>query len=156
MERVRWLTAREERAWRALQFMQMRLEAAIARQLAAESGLSYPDYLVLVALTDAPEGRLRPFELGRVLGWEKSRLSHQVARMAGRGLVEKQACDSDRRGAYVAVTSTGRKEIAAAAPGHVRIVRGLFVDRLTPDELDVIATAAERVLAEMDAGGGAP
>jgi len=150
MDRVRWLTAREERAWRALQFMQMRLEAAIARQLTAESGLSYPDYLVLIALTDAPEGRLRQFELGRVLGWEKSRLSHQVARMAQRGLVEKQACDSDRRGAYVAVTTEGRKEIAAAAAGHVRTVRRLFVDRLTADELDVIATAAERVLAEMD------
>ena len=147
---MRWLTAREERAWRALQFMQMRLEAAIGQRLAAESGLSYPDYLVLVALTDAPEGRLRPFELGRVLGWEKSRLSHQVARMAERGLVEKQACASDRRGAYVAVTAKGRKEIAAAAPGHVRAVRSLFVDRLTRDELDVVATVAERVLAGMD------
>lgn len=150
MQKVRWLTAREERAWRALQFMQMRLEAAIARRLAAESGLSYPDYLVLVALTDAPDGRLRPFELGRVLGWEKSRLSHQVARMADRGLVGKQACAADRRGAYVAVTAKGRKEIAAAAPGHVRAVRALFVDRLTAEELDVITAAAERVLAAMD------
>lgn len=150
MEPVRWLTAREERAWRALQFMQMRLEAALARRLAAESGLSYPDYLVLIALTDAPDGRLRPFELGRVLGWEKSRLSHQVARMADRGLVEKQACPSDRRGAYVAVTAEGRAEITAAAPGHVRAVRALFVDRLTPGELDVVATVAERVLARMD------
>lgn len=146
---VQWLNEREERAWRALQFMQMRLEAAIARQLAAESALSYPDYLVLIALTDAPEGRLRPFELGRVLGWEKSRLSHQVARMADRGLVEKQACADDRRGAYVAVTSTGRTEIAKAAPGHVAAVRRLFVDRLTLDELDVITAAAERVLAAM-------
>jgi hypothetical protein len=40
---------REERAWRSLQFMQMRLEGELARQLAG-SGLSHPDYLVLVAL----------------------------------------------------------------------------------------------------------
>jgi len=146
----RWLDAREERAWRALQFMQMRLESALARQLAAESGLSYPDYLVLVALTDHPDGRLRLFELGRVLGWEKSRLSHHVGRMAERGLVKKEKCDPDRRGAFVSITKKGRREIEAAAPGHVRTVRRLFVDQLTPEQLDVIADAAEKVLAEMD------
>ena len=104
MSEVRWLDEREERAWRALQFMQMRLEGELARQLAADSGLSYPDYLVLVALTDRPDGRMRLFELAGVLGWEKSRLSHHVARMADRGLVKKEKCDSDRRGAYVVVT----------------------------------------------------
>ena len=147
---VRWLNEREERAWRALQFMQMRLEAGLAGQLATEAGLSYPDYVVLVALTDQPGGRLRLFELGRKLGWEKSRLSHHVARMAGRELVEKQKCDSDRRGAYVAITPRGRREIEAAAPGHVRTVRQLFIDRLTPEEIDVVASIAERVLAALD------
>jgi DNA-binding MarR family transcriptional regulator len=147
---VRWLSEREERAWRALQFMQMHLEAELARQLATHSGLSYPDYVVLVALTDHPQGRQRLFELGRVLGWEKSRLSHHVARMAERGLVKKERCGADRRGAYVAVTARGRKEIAAAAPGHVATVRRLFVDPLTPEQLDVIAAAAETVLAQLD------
>ncbi len=150
MSDVRWLTQPEERAWRALQFMQMRLEAELARQLAMDSGLSYPDYLVLVALTDHPDGRLRLFELGRVLSWEKSRLSHHVARMAERGLVKKEKCDADRRGAFVAVTSKGHKEIGAAAPGHVATVRRLFVDVLTPGQLDIIADAAEAVLAQLD------
>jgi len=151
MTDVPWLDEREERAWRALQFMQMRLEARLARQLAVESGLSYPDYLVLVALTDDPHGRLRLFELGEVLGWEKSRLSHHVARMAERRLVTKEKCDSDRRGAYVAITNEGRKEIEAAAPGHVAAVRRLFLDHLTADELDAITTAADKVLADIDA-----
>ncbi len=150
MTKVRWLNAPEERAWRALQFMQMRLEAEIVRQLALDSGLSYSDYVVLVALTDQPDGRLRLFEVGRVLGWEKSRVSHQVARMAERGLVKKDKCGSDRRGAYVAVTAKGREEIGAAAPGHVATVRRLFVDVLTPAQLDVIADAAEAVLARFD------
>jgi DNA-binding MarR family transcriptional regulator len=150
MDEVRWLDEREERAWRALQFMQMRLEAQLARQLAAGSGLSYPDYLVLITLTDDPDGRLRLLELRRILGWEKSRLSHQVARMAERGLVTKEKCDSDRRGAYVTVTGKGRKEIRAAAPGHVAAVRRLFIDVLTSEQLDVIADAAEAVLARLD------
>src|SRR5687768_6762487 len=104
MAKVRWLTEREERAWRAVQFMQMRLEGELGRQLAADSRLSYPDYLVLVALTDRDDGRMRLFELAATLGWEKSRASHHVNRMVGRGLVTKERCDSDRRGAYVVAT----------------------------------------------------
>jgi DNA-binding MarR family transcriptional regulator len=154
VEPVRWLDDREERAWRALQFMQMRLTAELSRQLAADSSLSYPDYLVLVALTDHPDGRLRPFELGRELGWEKSRLSHHVARMAERGLVTREACASDRRGAYVVVTPAGRAELEAAAPGHVAAVRRLFVDRLTPAQLDALGDAAEAVLTGLDAPAG--
>lgn len=150
MEDVPWLKEEQERAWRALQFMQMRLDGELARQLAAESGLSYSDYVVLVALTDRPDGRMRLFELAAVLGWEKSRLSHHAARMADRGLVKKQKCDADRRGAYVVVTKRGRKELEAAAPGHVAAVRRLFVDRLTPNQLAAIGDAAEAVLAGFD------
>jgi DNA-binding MarR family transcriptional regulator len=146
MKKPRWLDEREARAWRALQLMQMRLSGELAKQLAAESGLSYQDYLVLVALTDQSDGQLRLNELGHLLGWEKSRLSHHIARMSERGLVKKVRCDTDRRGAFVAVTRRGRREIEAAAPGHVSTVRELFIDRLTPDQLDVIAAAAEAVL----------
>ena len=151
-----WLDEREERAWRALQFMQMRLEGALARQLAADSGLSYPDYLVLVALTDQPDGRLRMFELAEVLGWEKSRLSHHIGRMVDRGLVKKQKCDADRRGSYVVVTARGRREISAAAPGHVATVRRLFVDVLTPEQLDAIGGAAGEVLVALEQHSGGP
>lgn len=150
-DEVRWLDAREARAWRALQHMQLRLVGELARQLAAESGLSYPDYVVLVALTARPEGRLRLYQLAEALGWEKSRLSHHVARMSARGLVDKEPCDDDRRGAYVVVTPRGREEIDAAAPGHAAAVRRLFLDQLTPEQLDAVADAAEAVLAGMDA-----
>jgi DNA-binding MarR family transcriptional regulator len=147
---IRWLTEREGRAWRALQFMQMRLDGELARLLAADSALSYPDYVVLVALTDRPDGRLRMFELAAVLGWEKSRLSHHIARMANRGIVDKEPCDDDRRGAYVVVTTRGRRELEAAAPGHVAAVRRLFIDLLTDQQLDTIADVAETVLAALD------
>jgi DNA-binding MarR family transcriptional regulator len=146
MTTVRWLNEAEERAWRALQFMQMRLEGELARQLAADSGLSYPDYVVLVALTDRADGKLRQFELAEVLGWEKSRLSHHVTRMATRGLVKKEACNDDRRGGFVVITKRGRKEIDAAAPGHVAAVRRLFIDHLTPGQLAAVGEAAEVVL----------
>ena len=144
------MTESEERAWRALQLMQMRLDGELARQLAADSDLSYSDYAVLVALTDRPDGRMRLFELAGILGWEKSRLSHHVNRMAGRGLVKKEKCDTDRRGAYVVAAPRGRKELEAAAPGHVEAVRRLFIDQLTSEQLAAIGAAAETILAALE------
>ena len=149
-----WLSPDEERAWRALQFMQLRLDGELSRQLARDGDLSYAEYVVLVALIDAPDGRLRLGELGRRLSWEQSRLSHQVARMQRRGLVEKEACASDRRGAVVVVTAAGRGEIARAAPGHAATVRRIFVDRLTPEQLAALGAAAEQVLAQWENGTG--
>jgi len=151
MEQTKWLNQREARAWRALQLMQLQLDGRLGRQLSRESGLSYADYVVLVGLSEAPEGRLRQFELAGVLGWDQSRLSHQLSRMGKRGLVEKQKCDSDGRGAFVAITEAGQREIEAAAPGHVAAVRALFVDHLTREQLDVIAEASEAVLAAIEA-----
>lgn len=150
MEHVPWLDDREARAWQGLVHMSQRLDGALARQLAETSCLSHADYAVLAALTDRDDGRMRLNELGRDLGWEKSRLSHQVTRMGRRGLVAKEKCDSDRRGAFVAVTDQGRTEIEAAAPGHVAAVRELFVDLCSAEQLDVLADVAETVLEKLE------
>jgi uncharacterized protein YeaO (DUF488 family) len=91
-----------------------------------------PDVVVLVALTDLPEGRLRRFELGPMLGWEKSRLSHHVARMVERRLVKKERCDDDRR----ASTRRSRSMSIAIKRAYEPRARGdglrILVDRLWP------------------------
>jgi DNA-binding MarR family transcriptional regulator len=153
MTQVRWLDEREERAWRSMLLMQMHLTARLNHELVADAGLSYQDYAVLVALTDRADERMRLYELGTELGWEKSRLSHHISRMAERGLVSREKCESDRRGAFVVLTDAGRSSIEAAAPGHLDVVRRLFVDRLTPTQLDALADISTTVLAALaDAG----
>ncbi|HUR48156.1 MAG TPA: MarR family winged helix-turn-helix transcriptional regulator [Acidimicrobiales bacterium] len=142
-----WLDEKELRAWRGLQLMQNQLSAALNRELTDSAGLSYIDYLVLAALTDRPDGRMRAFELGRELGWEKSRVSHHISRMSERGLVERQKCSEDRRGAHVAITKLGRKTIENAAPGHVASVRRRFLDLLSKEEVQTLAGVSETVLA---------
>jgi DNA-binding MarR family transcriptional regulator len=125
--------------------MHAQLTGELSRRLAADSSLSFPDYEVLVALTDHPEGRLRLYQLADRLGWEKSRLSHQVRRMAERGLVSRERCVDDRRGFFVATTPLGRREIAAAAPDHVEAVRALFIKPLTAAHLEAITSAAAAI-----------
>ena len=155
MAEPKWLDEEEANAWRSLQMMNLRLSAALGRDLAAQSNLSQQDYLVLVVLTDRPDGTLRIFELGQELGWEKSRISHQVSRMVARGLLEKFVCSSDRRGQFVRVTPRGRAVIAAAAPSHVAAVRRFFVDRLSRDQLGHLASVAQVVLEALGEPGAA-
>jgi len=147
----RWLDERRQRAWRAWLAMQTRLQAELNRQLQADSGMSLADFDVLVALTDRPDVPLRVFELAEAVQWEKSRLSHHLARMERRGLVERQDCPDDARGAFVVLTAAGRDAIERAAPAHVETVRALVFDGLAPEQVDLLADVAERVLHRVDA-----
>src|SRR5215469_10221854 len=129
-----WLTADEQRAWRTYLRMSSLLPAQLNRQLQHDSGLTLPEYEVLVQLSEAPRQRLRPFQICEALNWEQSRLSHQLTRMQRRGLVGRQECESDGRGAFVVLTDAGAASIDSAAPGHVAAVRRLMFDRLSDDQ----------------------
>lgn len=146
---VRWLDEAEMRAWEGFMRMHMQLEATLGRELQRDAALSSQDYAVLVCLSSRPDGRLRAFELGGELGWEKSRLSHHISRMARRELVERQQCPSDHRGSFVVLTGRGRAVIEAAAPAHVAAVRRYFVDLLDREQLEELAAIAARVLAAL-------
>jgi DNA-binding MarR family transcriptional regulator len=146
----RWLDEREARAWRGYTRMRIELDAALNRHLARRSGLSHADYAVLVELSEAPAGRLRAFQLGRALRWEKSRLSHHLKRMETRGLVCREDCAEDARGSEVVLTAAGRAAIEEAAPAHVDDVRRLMIDHLSPEQLEALSTTAEAVLAALE------
>lgn len=148
-----WLDERRQRAWRGLVAMQARLPAELHRRLQAESGLSLADFDVLVALTGR-DGPARVLELADALRWEKSRLSHHLSRMQRRGLVARQECPDDARGALVVLTDDGRRAIERAAPGHVRAVRELVFDGLDAAQVEVLTAVTEGVLARIDAGRG--
>jgi DNA-binding MarR family transcriptional regulator len=142
----RWLTEDEQRAWRGLLRMTSQLNARMNQQLLQEYGISLPDYEVLVALSEAPEGRLRVFEVADALAWEQSRVSHQLARMQRRGLVARQDCSTDARGAFAVLTAAGRAAIEQAAPAHVEQVRQLVFDGLGHDQLAALTEITTCVL----------
>jgi DNA-binding MarR family transcriptional regulator len=151
MTEPRWLDERQQRAWRGYLAMQARLQAQLNRQLQADSGLSLADFDVLVALTDRPDVAVRVLELAEALQWEKSRLSHHLARMERRGLIERQDCPDDARGAFVVLSEAGREAIERAAPAHVETVRSLVFDWLDAEQVEALADIAEGVLGRIDA-----
>ncbi|QCD60364.1 MarR family winged helix-turn-helix transcriptional regulator [Streptomyces hawaiiensis] len=149
-EPSRWLTPAEQNAWRSFIRAQERLGGRVSRHLQSDSHLSVADYAVLVHLADAPGGRMRSADLAASVGWEKSRMSHQVSRMVKRRLVVREWCPEDGRGAFGVITPEGRAMIEAAAPSHVETVRRLFIDSLTPEELEVLTRVANRVLEHLE------
>lgn len=147
---TRWLSPEQQRAWRGFLQVSARLDARVNRQLQEAHGLSSADYAVLVPLSESEEGRLRVFEIAEGLAWEQSRLSHHLTRMEKRGLVQRQKCASDRRGAFVALTPQGRAAIESAAPTHVENVQAALFDALTEDQVRALGEISERVLANLD------
>jgi DNA-binding MarR family transcriptional regulator len=138
-----WLSEEQQRIWRSYLAMASRLQTAMHRQLQQDCELSLSDYDVLVALTE--RGPLRINELGEALAWEQSRLSHQLRRMRGRGLIARQGSDDDRRGAIVELTDGGRAALELAAPGHVELVRRAMFDGMSEAQLRAFGEVAEAV-----------
>jgi DNA-binding MarR family transcriptional regulator len=141
-----WLSEKQQSVWREWLEINTQLPATLHKQLQEHSGLSLLDFEVLVQLTDTPDPKVRVLQLANGLGWERSRLSHHIKRMESRGLVEREECPDDGRGAFVVLTPAGRAAIERAAPEHARTVRHLVFDSLTHGELDILAQFTEKVL----------
>jgi len=149
-DETQWLSPREQRSWRAFIRLNQKLTARLGSELQSNAKLSGPDFSILVALTDEPSGRLRFQELAKAIEFEQSRLSHQIGRMIKRGLVAREECAEDGRGAFVTVTAQGRETIEAAAPKHVAAVRRLVLDAVSPEEFDTLGDLAERIIKHLD------
>lgn len=142
-----WLSADEQRVWRNYLVMTARLQSAMSRQLQADCGLSLADYDVLVALDERPGCRIA--ELGERLGWEQSRLSHQLSRMRTRGLIARTGATDDRRAATVDLTADGRAALASAAPGHAELVRSVVFEGASVTQLRALDRWTSEVLARL-------
>lgn len=150
-----WLDEREQRAWRGYLAMHAQLTARLNRQLQIDSGLSLPDFAVLVELTDQSAPRMRFGALVEALQWDKSRASHHLARMRNRGLIIREDCADDARSAYIALTDDGRQAIEQAAPAHVATVREFMFDQLTAEEVRLLESMTDRVLSRLQRSGWA-
>jgi DNA-binding MarR family transcriptional regulator len=143
-----WLTDEQQDLWRAYLAMSGRLQLALNRQLQRDHGLSLADYDVLVALSELPDCRMG--QLGAHLGWEQSRVSHQLARMRSRGLIERSGSTDDRRAAVVTLTAVGRRALEAAAPGHAELVRSVVFDGMNRSQADALRRWTATVLQRLD------
>ena len=156
-QETRWLTAEEQRAWRALLTACQTLFSAVDAQLLHDAKIPHGYYEILVRLSETPGRALRMTQLAEASTSSKSRLSHAVARMEERGWVRRTDCPTDRRGQIAQLTDEGFAALAAAAPGHVEQVRRSLIDQLTAEQIEQLREISEAIIAvggPMPAGAG--
>ena len=138
----------ESRAWLAIVDTAELLPAALDAQLQADAGLTHFEYMTLTALRLG--GPMRMTQLAAATNATLPRLSKVVSRLASRGLAERTTGDADGRAVSVALTADGRRAVVRATPAHIERVRELVIDRLTPAQLEAVASALEPVVAALD------
>jgi DNA-binding MarR family transcriptional regulator len=125
-------------AWRDLMRVTAEVNARVNRELQRQAGISLADFEVLNAIARAPERQIRIFELGAALGWEQSRVSHQLGRMQRRELVVRSECAADGRGTFIALAAHGRRALRRATAAYDRVLGDTVLGNLTAAQLDAL------------------
>jgi DNA-binding MarR family transcriptional regulator len=152
---TRWLSGQEHRTWLYTLTAVQLLESELDRRMQREAGMPLAYYMLLAALSEAPDRTMRMGDLAAFTNASQSRLSHAVRRLEQNGWVRRQRHAGDRRVVLAVLTDDGYRALAAAAPGHVRAVRELLFERLEEADLTALQDVAARVLDGVDTTGDA-
>ena len=139
----------DSRAWRAFHKIGTSLLPHFGRQITNHSGISGAEYVVLVALSESTLPSMNLNRLARILGWEISRMSHQVSRMEEIGLVKKTKNLEDSRCFDVSITSNGKKIAESAIPLQSKEINHCFSDVLTQAQMKALIDISEAISKHM-------
>ena len=141
-----WLTAEQQDAWRALLEVTRLLESALDRQLQRDAHMPHAYYGLLVALAEQQEGRWGLSALASQVDFSQSRLTHALKRMESFGWVRREPRADNGREKDAVLTAEGRAALAAAAPGHVALVRELVFESLSAAQVSQLRQVCESLL----------
>lgn len=139
-------------AWRAYFEATALLQDRLDRTLKEGADLHLADYNLLLLLSESTGGRMRMGELARLMVFSPSRVTYQVKTLEQRGLVERCASATDRRGAEAVITDDGRHLFRRAAALHSRQVQDLFLDRLESGEAETVLRVFSRLGRGLETG----
>jgi len=154
MTETRDLEPEEWELWSAWTRAQRLLTQELDRALQRDFGISKAEFSVLMTLWSAAGRELRVGEFSESLGWEKSRVSHQLTRMEKRGFVARTDGGAYGRRTGIKLTAEGRSVVQSAITGHADNIRRLFFDTLTSQQADAIRTWSEQTIERIESHGG--
>jgi len=120
------------------------LPAALDSHLQREAGMSHFEFEVMVALSRQPGRSLQLKDLAILSNGSLSRLSHVISRLEERGWVRRRSGNKGRA-THAELTDKGYRKLMEAGPIHLREVRRLVFDVLTPDEVKALKQVTGRI-----------
>jgi DNA-binding MarR family transcriptional regulator len=97
---------------------------ALDRELSSQHDLSASEFELLQLLSEAGNScDVRMHDLAGEVHLSQSALSRVVTRLESDGLVERHACNADRRSVFVAITDAGSERYREARPTQRAILR---------------------------------
>jgi DNA-binding MarR family transcriptional regulator len=154
MAQTRTLDPEEWELWHTWMRAQRLLARELDRCLQRDYGISKTEFSVLVTLRQAPGAQMRVGALVESLGWEKSRVSHQLTRMENRGLVQRTDSETGGRRVGIGLTDQGRRAVQSAVVGHGGNIRRYFFDSVTSEQAAAIRAWSEQTVDRIEPRGG--
>jgi DNA-binding MarR family transcriptional regulator len=102
-------------------------------------------YDVLLELGRTEDGRLRHRELHPRLLLAKYNLSRLIDRMEAEGLVRREPCADDARGADIAITAKGRTLRRRMWPVYEAAIDRHFASKLSERDVEVLGRLLQRL-----------
>jgi DNA-binding MarR family transcriptional regulator len=133
-------------AWRAFLKAHATIINLIERDLAEAERPPLSTYDVLIELYEASEHRLRMHELAERVVLSRSGLTRLVDRLEVEGLLIRDRCGTDRRGAYAVITEKGIEALQQTWPIYARGIAEYFAQWLTLEEAKLLESAFRRIL----------
>ena len=137
-------------AWELYFTTTARLTERIEAALKCQSGLSMPEYSVLLMTDRAGEAGIRPSVLAHKVVFSRSRLTHTMKRLESHDLISRRPCQGDGRGGLVFLTDAGKHLFDEAAIVQRDVIRRLFLNEITPEEIDMLTGLFSRVSERID------
>ena len=143
-------------AWELYFTTTARLTERIEASLKCHAGLSMPEYSVLLMTDRAGELGIRPCVLAHKVVFSRSRLTHTMTRVESRGLIARRPCQGDGRGGLVFLTEAGKCLFDEAALVQRDVIRQLFLNDISPEEIERLTALFRRVAARLDSDTPCP
>jgi DNA-binding MarR family transcriptional regulator len=135
----------EQKSWQNFLDSTLRVYALLNRRLTDVHQLSLFDVRVLELLDNAPHGCARMGDLAEALPSLPSRLTRQIRRLEGQGLVRREASQDDRRGVVAAITDEGRAAARQAMVTYAQGVRTYFLGQLSRSQIAAMGENCRRI-----------
>ena len=142
--------SRRAHAWETYFTTTARLTERIESALKREARLSMAEYSVLLMTSRAADSGVRPSVLAKQVVFSRSRLTHTLKRLEARGPVRREACKGDGRSGLVLLTDEGSRVFQSAALVQRSVIRELFLDGISEEEIRVLTALFTRVAARLD------